>query len=343
MIYSKNALSWILTMSCIVLFAACTTPASTSHPSDYFDIDTTVVQTGGSRMIPVKTAKGTLNVWTKRIGNNPRIKVLLLSGGPGIPHDYLEPFESYFPAEDIEFYYYDELGNGYADKPADSTRYTIPAAVEELEQVREALHLDKENFFLYGHSWGGILAMEYALKYQQHLKGLIISNMSSSAREFNRYVKEELTKSIPPAVLDTINALTAKNDFANPKYMKLVTEHFYAQFICRLPEWPEPLNRAFSKLNQPYYLSMQGPSEFGITGNLRNWDISAHLKEIAVPTLTIGARYDEMDPAHMKWMSTQVQHGSYLYCDKGSHLSIYDQQPYYMQGIIRFIKEIDSK
>lgn len=331
----------IAAFSCLMLLSSCFT--QTNHQPDYFLTDTTIVQTGGTRLIPVKTPKGTFNVWTKRIGNNPRIKVLLLAGGPGFPHDYLEAFESYFPAAGIEFYYYDELGNGYSDKPGDSTRYTIPAAVEEVEQVRQALHLDKENMYLFGHSWGGILAMEYALKYQQHLKALIISNMSSSAHEFNRYVQEELTKFIPRDALDTINDLTAKKDFTNPKYMKLVTEHFYAQFICRLPEWPEPLNRAFTKINQPYYLSMQGPSEFGLSGNLTTWDVSDRLKELTIPTLTIGGKYDEMDPVHMKWMSQQVKDGQYLYCDNGSHLSMYDQQPYYMNGIIKFIKEIDNR
>lgn len=341
MINLKNSSTLMAAFSYLMLCASCFT--QTNHQADYYLTDTTVVQTGGTRMIPVKTEKGTYHVWTKRIGNNPRIKVLLLAGGPGFPHDYLEAFEGYFPAEGIEFYYYDELGNGYSDKPGDSSRYTIPAAVEEVEQVRQALHLDKENMYLFGHSWGGILAMEYALKYQQHLKGLIISNMSSSAREFNRYVQEELTKFIPRDALDTINDLTAKKDFTNPKYMKLVTEHFYAQFICRLPEWPEPLNRAFTKINQPYYLSMQGPSEFGLSGNLSTWDATDRLKDITVPTLTIGGKYDEMDPIHMKWMSEQVKDGQYLYCDNGSHLSMYDQQPYYMHGIIRFIKEIDKR
>jgi proline iminopeptidase len=270
--------------------------------------------------------------------------VLLLAGGPGFPHDYLEAFESYFPGEGIELYYYDELGNGNSDKPGDSSRYNVASAVEEVETVRHALNLDKQNFYLFGHSWGGALAMEYALKYQQHLKGLIISNMVSSGEEFNRYIQQVLVKQLPPAVLDTINGLTAKNDYGNPKYTELVMKHFYSRFICRIPleQWPEPLNRALGKLNTPYYLALQGPSEFGIIGSLRTWDISTRLKEIAVPTLTIGAKYDEMDAEHIKWMSQQVQHGQFLYCGNGSHLSMYDQQPFYMNGIVHFIKEVDN-
>lgn len=324
------------------------TPAKTdqSAQSGYFAQDTTLAfQTGGIKMIPVQTAKGKLNVWTKRTGNNPKIKVLMLAGGPGLPHDYLEVFDSFFPKEGIEYYYYDELGSGNSDKTTDTSRYTVAAAVEEVEQVRKALNLDKDNFYLYGHSWGGALAMEYAVKYQQNLKGLIVSNMSSSGTEFNRYVENVLSKEIPKSALDTIQLLTAKKEFSNPKYMELVMKHFYTKFICRMPleQWPEPVNRALNKLNQTYYMKQQGPSEFGFLGELKVWDMSKRLKQIKVPTLMIGAKYDEMDPAHMKWMSTQVQKGKYLYCPEGSHLSMYDQQPFYMKGVIDFIKGVDQQ
>lgn len=342
--YSKKPLALIASILSLMLLANCSAPDTRGDKAGYFITDTTTVQTGGVKMIPIKTPKGVFNVWTKRIGNNPKMKVLLLAGGPGFPHDYLEAFESYFPGEGIEFYYYDELGNGNSDKPGDSSRYNVASAVDEVEQVRQALKLDSSNFYLFGHSWGGVLGMEYATKYQQNLKGLIISNMVSSGKEFNSYIQEVLVKQLPAAVLDTINELSARNDYSNPKYTELVTKHFYSRFICRLPldQWPEPLNRALSKLNTPYYLTLQGPSEFGIIGSLINWDISLRLKEISVPALFIGARYDEMDPEHIKWMSQQVQHGQFLYCANGSHLSMYDQQPFYMNGIIRFIKEVNN-
>ncbi|HEY8895407.1 MAG TPA: proline iminopeptidase-family hydrolase [Niastella sp.] len=341
----KNRFTVMACMLWLVLLARCSAPGKDSYkPADYFVTDSTTVQTGGAKMIPVTTPKGVFNVWTKRIGNNPKVKVLLLAGGPGFPHDYLEAFESYFPGEGIEFYYYDELGNGNSDKPGDSSRYNVVSAVNEVEQLRQALKLDAQNFYLFGHSWGGLLAMEYAVKYQQHLKGLIISNMVASGQEFNRYIQQVLVKQMPPAVMDTINALSAKGDYGNPKYQELVMKHFYARHVCRIPleQWPEPLNRALGKLNAPYYLALQGPSEFGIIGSLLTWDISARLKEIAVPALFIGARYDEMDPEHIRWMSRQVQHGQFLYCANGSHLSMYDEQPFYMNGIIHFIKDVNK-
>ncbi len=138
------------------------------------------VLSGGVKLIPISTPRGTFKVWTKRVGNNPRIKVLLLHGGPGATHEAFEAFDSYFPGEGIEYYYYDQLGSAFSDQPKDPGLWDLPRFVEEVEQVRLALHLDSGNFYLLGQSWGGMLAMEYALKYQANLKGLIISNMLAS-------------------------------------------------------------------------------------------------------------------------------------------------------------------
>ncbi|WP_449399106.1 proline iminopeptidase-family hydrolase [Chryseobacterium wanjuense] len=185
------------------------------------------------------------------------------------------------------------------------------------------------------------MAMEYAVKYQNNLKAMIVSNMCSSGKEFNRYVQQVLTKQIPVDVMNRINKFAQNNDYENPEYTNLVTEYFYSKFICRIPveKWPEPLNRSFGKLNKDYYMKLQVPNEFGIVGDLKNWDITHNLKNITIPTLMIGAKYDEIDPEHIHWMSTQMRNGDYLYCANGSHLSMYDQQHFYMKGIIDFIKK----
>ena len=125
--------------------------------------------------------------------------------------------------------------------------------------------------------------------------------------------------------------------------MGLLYTHHYEKHICRMPAdaWPDPVKRTFKHLNPVIYTQMQGPSEFGIAGNLANWDVSDQLKKITVPTLVIGAKYDSMDPEFMKWMSTQFPNGSYLYCAKGSHMCLYDDQQTYFTGLIKFIKAID--
>lgn len=310
----------------------------------YLKSTDTGIQTGGIKMVSIQTPKGKFNVWTKRFGNNPTIKLLLLNGGPGATHEYFECMESFLPAEGIEFIYYDQLGCGNSDNPKDTSMWDLGRFVEEVEQVRIALNLTKENFYLLGHSWGGILAMQYALKYQDNLKGLIISNMMSSCPDYGKYAQEVLSKQFDPKILDTIRQIEAKADFQNPKYMELLMTNFYIKHICRIPlaQWPEPVNRSFGKMNQSLYITMQGPSEFGIGGNLVNWNVKTELPKIKVPTLTIGGKFDTMDPDHMKWMSTQVQNGRSLICEKGSHMSMYDDQQAYMKGLIQFIKDVDE-
>lgn len=302
------------------------------------------IQTGGVKVIPIETPKGKFNVWTKSIGNNPKIKLLLLNGGPGATHEYFECFENFLLPEGFEIIYYDQLGCGLSDNPKDTSMWDLPRFVEEVEQVRTALGLNKDNFYLLGHSWGGVLAMQYALKYQDNIKGLIISNMMSSCPAYGKYAQDVLAPQFDPKILDTIRQIEAKGDFENPKYMELLMPNFYAKHICRIPldKWPEPMNRSFAKINHNLYVTMQGPSEFGIAGKLANWDVSKELPKIKTPTLTIGSTFDTMDPEHMKWMSTQVQHGRFLLCPQGSHMDMYDDQPNYFPGLIQFIKDVDA-
>jgi proline iminopeptidase len=302
------------------------------------------VLTGGVNLIPITTPKGTFKVWTKRVGNNPRIKVLLLHGGPGFTHEYFEPADSYFPAAGIEYYYYDQLGSYYSDQPADSSLWDLPRFVEEVEQVRQALGLNQDNFYLLGQSWGGLLAIEYALKYQQHLKGLVISNMMSSIPAYVEYAERVLMPAMDQKVLAEVKALEAKKDYQNPRYMELLTPHHYQIHILRMPpdQWPDPVNRAFKHLNAAVYVPMQGPSELGASGKLAQWDRSKDLGSITVPTLVIGATHDTMDPKHMRWMSEQLPKGKYLECPNGSHLALFDDQETYFNGLIQFIRDVDQ-
>jgi proline iminopeptidase len=316
------------------------------QPAAYFDNSGRAdVLAGGVRAIQITTPKGPFKVWTKRVGNNPRIKVLLLHGGPGATHEYFEAFDSYFPGEGIEYYYYDQLGSSYSDQPemADDLLAT-ERFVDEVEQVRQALGLDKDNFYLLGHSWGGILATEYALAHQDHLKGLIISNMMASIPAYNEYAANVLMPAMDPQVLADVKRLEATGKYEDPRYMELLVPAHYEKHILRMPaaQWPDPVQRAFKHLNAKVYVPMQGPSELGASGKLLTWDRTGDLKNITVPTLTIGAQYDTMDPKHMEWMSQQVANGRYLYCPNGSHMAMYDDQQTYMQGVVKFIKDVDS-
>jgi proline iminopeptidase len=299
----------------------------------------------GVRFLSVTTPQGTFNVWTKRVGSNPRIKLLLLHGGPGVTHEHFEALDNYLPAEGIEYYYYDQLGSWYSDQPEmTDDMLALPRFVDEVEQVRQALGLNRDNLYLLGQSWGGLLAIEYALAHQDEMKALIISNMMASIPLYNAYVEKALMPAMDQTVLAELKKLEAGGRYEDPRYMQLLIPNFYQEHVLRMPadEWPDAINRTFEHLNPAVYVPMQGPSELGASGKLADWDRTTDLKHITVPTLTIGARHDTMDPIHMEWMADQMPKGHYLYCPNGSHLAIYDDQKRYMSGLLKFIKDVDS-
>jgi proline iminopeptidase len=341
----NSCLLFILLFYSFWISCRSTPPASSALAPgiDYFNTGDTGLQVAGIKMIPIETPVGKFKVWTKRFGNNPRIKVLLLHGGPAMTHEYLECFESFFPKEGIEFYEYDQLGSYYSDQPKDSSLWMTPRFVEEVEQVRKALGLNKDNFFLLGNSWGGILAMEYALKYQENLKGLIVCDMQASIPRYEKYNKV-LRSQMRKTLLDSLEAFEARGDYSNPTYENLVYNEYYAQHLCRFPwgQWPDPVMRSLRHVNAEIYTMMQGPSEFKVGGRLLYWDRWNDLKNIHVPTLMVGAKYDTMDPEDMKLQSEMVQNGRFLLCPEGSHLCMWDDQAHFFPGVISFLKDVNE-
>jgi proline iminopeptidase len=351
-------MQWIpLTLSLGIALGACaappaaveapapTLPAPPSAPATYFDnTGRTDVLSGGVRRIPITTPKGTFTVWTKRVGNNPTLKVLLLHGGPGATHEYFEACDSFLPAAGVEYYYYDQLGSAFSDQPDEPALWEIPRFVDEVEQLRLALGLTKDNFVLLGHSWGGILAIEYALAHGENLRGLVISNMMSSIPAYNANAHDVLMPKMDPVVLQEVLELEARKEYESPRYMELLVPSFYTEHILRMPfaDWPDPLLRAFGRLNRAIYVPLQGPSEMGASGKLEKWDRSADLGKLATPTLVIGAAHDTMDPKHMEWMARQFPHGRYLACPNGSHMAMYDDQETYFAGLLAFLKDLGA-
>jgi proline iminopeptidase len=308
----------------------------------YFDRDgRDDVLSGGVRMIPVTTPAGDFRVWTKRTGSNPAVKLLLLHGGPGATHEYFLGFDAFLPAAGVEYYYYDQLGSGWSDQPDDPSLWRIDRFVDEVEQVRQALGLDADSFFLLGQSWGGILAIEYALRHQEHLKGLVISNMMASVPAYNAYAESVLIPGLDQATVAEIKRMEAQGLTDDPRYDELLMSEHYVKHVLRLPaeQWPEPVVRSFSRINKSIYVPMQGPSELGASGTLAEWDRVADLGRIDVPALVIGGAHDTMDPAHLADMAARLPQGSYLHCPTGSHLSMYDDQQTYMTGLVEWLTE----
>ena len=298
-----------------------------------------------TKLIPISTPLGNFRVWTQRCGSSPSKRLLLLHGGPGATHEYFKSFDTYFTDGDIEFIYYDQLGSYHSDNPADRSLWTIERFVDEVEQVRIALGLGPDNFYLLGQSWGGILAMEYALAHQDALKGLIISNMMADCVAYQRYADEVLGPQMDPQVLARIKELEATGQYTSEEYEALLMPHHYEKHVLRKPaeQWPKCVVDSLGHINNDLYVYMQGPSEFGISGTLATWDRSKDLPKIKVPTLVIGAEYDTMDPAYMEWMSKQFPQGSYLYCPEGSHMAMWDDPDTYHVGVKDFIHRVHEK
>ncbi|HLH46514.1 MAG TPA: proline iminopeptidase-family hydrolase [Acidimicrobiales bacterium] len=299
---------------------------------------------GGARRIPIETPAGTYRVWVKRVGNDPRLRLLLLHGGPGCTHEYLEACDSFLPPAGVEYYYYDQLGSGFSDQPDEPSLWEVDRFVDEVEQVRRALGLGPDDFVLYGHSWGGVLAIEYALRHQDRLRGLVVSNMMSSVPAYNAYARDVLMPQMDQDALAEIKALEALGDIDGGRYMDLLYEQHYVHHVLRLPvdEWPDPAQRGLAHINPAIYVSMQGPSELGISpdAKLAQWDRTDDLARIEVPTLVVGARHDTMDPSFMEMMAGRLPQGRYHHCPEGSHMAMYDDQQTYFAGLVAFLDDL---
>jgi proline iminopeptidase len=338
-----NRRSFLLTTAGTVVMGAVPTPALaspgsaqtsdvlTQHPDG---LNPPGIRTAGIRMVPV--VGGKYKAWTKKVGSG-RTKVLLLHGGPGFSHEYLEALESFLPQAGVEMYYYDQLGCNNSDQPDDPSLWTLDRYTEEVEEVRRALGLD--HFVLYGHSWGGILAIEYALNHQQHLRGLVISNMTAGMQAYLKRTAS-IKLQLPPDTLARLTALEAKQDYDSPEYQTIMMEDLYPKMICRIQPWPEPVSRAFRHANEKIYNFMQGKSEFLVTGNLKDWERWDRLHEIKVTALTIGAQYDEMDPADMKKMADLMPNARNAFCPNGSHLCMWDDQAEYFKHLLKFLRTV---
>ncbi|HET7194605.1 MAG TPA: proline iminopeptidase-family hydrolase [Nocardioides sp.] len=295
----------------------------------------------GVRTIEIDTPSGRFGVWTRTVGDTSGTTILVLHGGPGATHEYLLDLEQPLTEAGFGVVFYDQLGSHFSDQPDDPTLWEIPRFVDEVEQVRTALGLDASTFVLYGQSWGGVLATEYALAHPTALKGLVISNMMSSIPSYNEYAQQVLLPEMDPDALARIKELEAAGDTINAEYEALLAPH-YERHVLRRPmaEWPAHVLAGFEHINYDIYVPLQGPSELGASGKLLDWDRSGDLHTIDVPTLVMGAQHDTMDPAHKRWMADQLPQGTYLHCPDGSHLSLVDDHDVYIAGLLDWLREL---
>lgn len=288
-----------------------------------------------TKIVPIS---GGFHVWTRRVGDSP-IKILLLHGGPGCTYEYFESFQDYLPHEGFEIYFYDQLGSYHSDQPNDPSLWTIERFREEVEEVRRYLNL--EDFYLYGNSWGGMLGIEYALKYQSALKGLIISNMTASIPSYLKYI-HELRERLPKEILEKMKYYEDKGDYENPEYEEIVFESLYTKHICRVDPWPEPFRRMLSNLNKQIYNTMQGPNDFIVHGTFKDWNRWNDLKKIKVPTLLIGGRYDTMSVEDKEEMGNRIPNSRLKIFENGSHTPMWEEPDNFFSSIKNFVRDVES-
>jgi proline-specific peptidase len=274
-------------------------------------------------------------VWYRSVGEGGT-PLLCLHGGPGFTHNYLEALEVLADRRQVIFY--DQLGCGRADRPADPALWTVDRFVEELAQVRDALGL--QELHLLGSSWGGMLAMQYVLDRQPELCSLVLCGSPAS---MIRWVRDcdELLAAQPARVVRVIREHESAGFTACPEYQAAILG-FYREHVCRLSPWPAGLERSFAEAGYEVYNTMNGPSEFTVTGTLRDWDIMARLGEITVPTLLVGGRYDECRPAHLEQMHQRIAGSQLAIIEDASHLCFAEQPQAFNRLVNAFLARTEA-
>jgi proline iminopeptidase len=312
-LWATRVLAAWLTVFTALFLVACSAPSSLAEREGFVEV------TGG-------------RVWYRIVGSGSATPVLVLHGGPAAASDYLKPLEKL--AADRPVIFYDQLGCGRSDRPADSTLWRIERFVEELSQVRAALKL--KEIHLYGHSWGTMLAVDYMLTKPAGVKSLVLASPCLSAK---RWVEDAdvLIAQLPPDTQKTIRRHEKAGTTDSKEYDEAVTEYL-KRHLCRLDPWPEDVTRSFAASNPEIYKKMWGPSEFHPTGDLKAYDRVDRLREITVPTLFTAGRYDEATPGATTWYSSHLPGSTLRIFEKSSHLAMFEEREEYLKTLREFMK-----
>jgi proline iminopeptidase len=276
-------------------------------------------------------------VWYQIAGSGAGIPLLVLHGGPGVPHDYLEPLERLGDERPIVFY--DQLGCGKSDRPNDTGLWRMERFVEEVGQVRTALQLDRVH--LLGHSWGTMLAMDYALTRPPGLTSLVLASPILSN---TRYLAElaRLRRELPREVQDTLDRHEAAGTFADEAYQAAL-QVFYRRHLFRLDPPSPATERAFEGANGAVYETMWGPSEFIVTGNLSGYERTNRLHEVSVPTLFTCGRHDLTTPEAASWYHSLVPEAEIAIFEESAHGPHDDEPERYLETLRDFLRRVEAR
>jgi len=276
-------------------------------------------------------------VWYKVVGSGESVPLLTLHGGPGGGHDYLEPLNALASERPVVFF--DQLGCGKSDTPDDVSLWRIDRFVDEVTAVRDALGLDR--IHLLGHSWGGWLAIEYMLGAPSGVVSLTLASTSASIPQFV-YEAGKLISELPREMAETMRRLEAEGDFENPEFEAGMME-FYKRHLCRLDPWPDPIMRSLENLDgNIVYETMNGPTEFTVIGNMKDWNRIEKLGEIVSPTLITCGRYDELTPACSRTLRQGIMNSRMHVFERSAHMAHLEETESYLQILSEFLRDFDQ-
>ncbi len=275
-------------------------------------------------------------VWYKIVNAGTGIPLLTLHGGPGSSHNYLEPLEQLASERPVIFY--DQLGCGKSERPDDTSLWHRERFVAELHQLRKALNL--EHVHLFGHSWGTMLAIDYALTRPEGITSLLLASPALSIprwlQDMKRYRKTLSREAQAILIEHERSGTTDANEYQE------VAMEFYRRYLCRLNPWPEPLERTLANEGTPVYNTMWGPAEFYMTGNLLDYDCTPQLAGIAIPTLFTCGRYDEASPEATAWYQSFLPHAELVLFEQSAHMAHLEETERYLRTISNFIRKVEA-
>jgi proline-specific peptidase len=275
------------------------------------------------------------SVWTARLGPSEGTPILLLHGGPGAASYYMTPLAERL-AEHRPTIVYDQLGCGRSDQPDDTSLWTVDRSVEEVDQVRAALGLD--HCHLLGQSWGGWLSIEYMTRGATGIERLVLASTSSSIPEFMAGARG-LIEQLPEPHRSVLIELGDRGEYDHPDYLAAV-DVFYHRHLCRMEPWPEALVLSGDQMDgNQVYLTMNGPTEFDVIGLLREWDRTADLGSIRVPTLVTCGRYDEITPSCSETITRGIPDARMHVFEESAHCAHLEEADDYARIVEAFLSE----
>lgn len=274
------------------------------------------------------------NLFFRQFGSPEKGEILCLHGGPGMTHDYMLSMAD-LARSGYRVTFYDQLGCGKSDIPKDVTLFVPERYVEEVEEFRRKMRLGRPHVI--GSSWGGMLAIAYALKYQRNMASMItvggLHSVPMTVAEMQR-----MERALPKGVQRTLDKYQAAGDYDNPEYVEAVMV-FYKKHLCRLPKWPKEVNYTLEHVSKPVYGTMNGPNEFTIIGNIRYWDVTREIHRIHVPALVLTGRYDEVSPKVGRDIHRRIKGSEFTVFPKSSHLAMWEERGPFMERVLRFLEK----